>query len=205
MKIKIKTIFLKSIIFFLPITVVFANNKIDYKDKFYFGFESFFKFAPFMWIYTTIQLWYKNNEVFSTSLGLVLLVNMFVGMALHMKLGTFSWKELLLKTVKTLSVIFVVYVSLKALNNVLTDSYFGGLFKSTIEFITILYPASKVLENTFILTDGKHPPEFIIKALYNYKKDGKLKDFFETLNVKREMERQTNNHNNKEEDENTGN
>lgn len=202
---KIKILFLKSIIFFLPITVVFTNDRIDYKDKIYFGFESFFKFAPFMWIYTTIQLWYNNNEVFSTSLGLVLLVNMFVGMALHMKLGTFSWKELLLKTVKMLAVIFVVYVSLKALNNVLTDSYFGGLFKSTIEFITILYPSSKVLENTFILTDGKHPPEFIIKALYNYKKDGKLKDFFETLNVKKEIEKQTNNQDDKEENEGTVN
>jgi len=66
------------------------------------------------------------------------------------------------------------------------------LFKNTVEIITIFYPTSKVLENTFILTNGKYPPEFLIKALYNYRKDGKLKDFFDALQGKKEDKKEEN-------------
>lgn len=33
----------------------------------------------------------------------------------------------------------------------------------------------------FILTNGKFPPEYLIKLFYTYEKNGRLKDFLEFL------------------------
>lgn len=181
-KLKLKNLITRIILFFVPIIIVFSDDdRFGIKDRIKFAFEALSKMSFFLWIYSYFQLWYNNNQLFSESLGWVLIINMLVGMALHYKLGTFSWIELFIKTVKMLFIIFAVYISLKAMHNLLAESFFGGLFKNSVEIMTVFYPASKVLENTFILTNGKYPPEFLIKALYNYKKDGKLKDFFEVL------------------------
>lgn len=190
---KLKNLITRITIFFIPIVILFSDDKhLGLKQKSMFIVEAISKMSFFLWIYSYFQLWYDNNQVFSTSLGAVLLVNMFVGMVLHYKLGTFSWIELFTKTVKMLFIIFAVYIALKALNNILIDSIVGGLFKNTVEIITIFYPTSKVLENTFVLTNGKYPPEFLIKALYNYRKDGKLKDFFDALQGKKEDKKEEN-------------
>ena len=190
---KLKNLITRITIFFIPIVILFSDDKhLGLKQKSMFVVEAISKISFFLWIYSYFQLWYDNNKVFSTSLGAVLLVNMFVGMALHYKLGSFSWIELFTKTVKMLFIIFAVYIALKALNNILIDSIVGGLFKNTVEIITIFYPTSKVLENTFVLTNGKYPPEFLIKALYNYRKDGKLKDFFDALQGKKEDKKEEN-------------
>lgn len=181
----LKTLFTKGLIFFIPLIIIYSDDRhLGLKQKMQFAFEAFSKMSFFLWLYSYFQLWYNNNQMFSASLGSVLLVNMIIGMTLHYKLGTFSWLELFKSTIKMLLVIAAVYISLKALENLLVDSFIGGLFKNFVEIITVFYPASKVLENTFILTNGKYPPEFIIKALYNYRKDGKLKDFFDTLQGK---------------------
>lgn len=181
----LKTLFTKGLIFFIPLIIIYSDDKhLGLRQKMQFILEAFTKMSFFLWIYSYFQLWYNNNQVFSASLGGVLLMNMIIGMTLHYKLGTFSWLELFKSTIKMLLVIAAVYIALKALENLLVDSFIGGLFKNFVEIITVFYPASKVLENTFILTNGKYPPEFIIKALYNYRKDGKLKDFFDTLQGK---------------------
>ncbi len=47
--------------------------------------------------------------------------------------------------------------------------------------MTLMYPVSKIVKNVFVLTGGKYPPKWIMKALYNYEKSGKLKDFFDDI------------------------
>lgn len=44
-----------------------------------------------------------------------------------------------------------------------------------------MYPASKFITSMFILTNGKFPPEYLIKLFYTYEKNGRLKDFLEFL------------------------
>jgi len=48
--------------------------------------------------------------------------------------------------------------------------------------MTLLYPVSKAVKHIFILSKGKYPPQWIIAALYQYEKNGKLKDFFQKFN-----------------------
>ena len=88
---------------------------------------------------------------------------------------------MLRKEIEMLLVVVFVYILLRALANPLLDSFAGTIFIGTIEFISVLYPVSKALKNIFIITDGKHPPKFVIQALYNYEKEGKLKDFFDSF------------------------
>ena len=56
------------------------------------------------------------------------------------------------------------------------------MFKMSVQLMTLFYPVSKIVKNVFVLTKGKYPPQFVMKALYNYEKEGKLKDFFDEIN-----------------------
>ena len=52
----------------------------------------------------------------------------------------------------------------------------------SVQLMTLFYPVSKIVKNVFVLTRGKYPPQFVMKALYNYEREGKLKDFFDEIN-----------------------
>ena len=79
-------------------------------------------------------------------------------------------------------IIVAVFISLSLLSIPLDESEMGKIFKRVVQLTTLLYPVSKILKNAFILTNGKYPPQFIMKALYNYEREGKLKDFFDEIN-----------------------
>lgn len=151
-------------------------------DRMEYFFEVVLKSAPLLFLYGFFSEWYEENELFAISISTALLANLFFGARFHWIKGTFDLGKMLWKNFEMLVVVTGVYLLLGALSTPLGESMIGIAFERTIEFITILYPASKALRNVFILTGGKHPPEFIIKALYQYEKDGKLKDFFDSIN-----------------------
>lgn len=184
-----KNIITSIIVFFSPITFVFSQDKyINTSDRILFLAESVFKFAPLYWMYQIATSWYGNNETFATSLVLVLTVNAIVGVRYHMKMRTLSIKDFCYSTFSMLSIIIGVYLILKAFGNVLGSNVIGDTYKSIIEFITLLYPGSKVLQNVFILTNGKYPPVFVMKALYAYSKDGKINRFIDIMSGKYDEE-----------------
>jgi hypothetical protein len=80
-----------------------------------------------------------------------------------------------------LAMILGVYLILRAFGNVMGHNIIGDTYMRVIEFITLLYPGSKVLQNVFILSNGKHPPLFVMKALYAYQKDGKVQQFINAM------------------------
>ena len=98
--------------------------------------------------------------------------------AYHLRQRTFSLSELLKKSAQMLGVIAAVYILLAMLKVPLAESHTGELFASTLQLMTLLYPVSKAVKNIFVLTHGKYPPAWVMKALYNYEKEGKLKEFF---------------------------
>ena len=55
----------------------------------------------------------------------------------------------------------------------------GKMFAISIQIMTLMYPVSSIAKNAFVLSDGRFPPKFFMRALYNYEKSGKLKPFFE--------------------------
>ena len=169
----------------LPLVLVLSysseGGNITFWERMRCLLEVIFKSAPFMIVYLFFVDWYGSNQVFAVSIGTALLVNMLVGARCHWKDGTFSIKEMLKKEIEMMMVVSFAYISLKVLTAPLNESFAGYMFKTSIEFVSILYPVSKTLKNIFIITNGKHPPAFIMKALYNYEKEGKLKDFFDSV------------------------
>ena len=58
------------------------------------------------------------------------------------------------------------------------DNLAGEVFKVTIQIATILYPASKILKNIYVLSNKQYPPSFIMDKIYKFEKDGNVKDLF---------------------------
>lgn len=167
----------------VPLVLLFSSKtKISWQDRLEYFFEVGLKSAPLLFLYGFFSEWYEENELFAISISTALFVNLLVGARFHWMKGTFDLGKMLWKNLEMLVVVTGVYLLLGALSTPLGESVAGLAFKKTIEFITILYPVSKSLRNLFILTGGKHPPKFVIQALYQYEKDGKLKDFFDSIN-----------------------
>lgn len=186
MKEKVKEFFkrqwIKIGILIAPLILFFANiNVVKWQDKTRYFVDVVIKSTPFLFVYTLWSQWYDNNRVFALSISSALLLDLIVGIRYHWKRGTFNIGIMLRKEIEMLFVVVSVYILLRVLANPLLDSFAGSIFVGTIEFISVLYPVSKALKNIFIITDGKHPPKFVIQALYNYEKEGKLKDFFDSF------------------------
>lgn len=167
----------------VPLVLLFTYRAdISFQDRLSYLFEVIVKSAPFLFLYGYLTGWFGENKLFAISLSTALMANFLVGGRYHWVKGSFNLGKMLWKNLEMLIVVVGVYLLLGVLSYPLSESIVGTTFKMSIEFITILYPASKALRNTFILTKGKHPPKFIIQALYQYEKEGKLKEFFDSLN-----------------------
>nr|DAH99635.1 MAG TPA: hypothetical protein [Bacteriophage sp.] len=174
---------MKVAIWATPMVLLFYfDDKIHLRDRIYYFFIAFFKSIPLLMLYSYFSMWKDKNEFFYAGICTALLLNTLVGGVYHFKAGTFDIKEFLVKNATMVFIITVVYISLSLLNIPLDESEMGKIFKSVVQLTTLLYPVSKILKNAFILTNGKFPPQFVMKALYNYEREGKLKDFFDEIN-----------------------
>lgn len=169
----------------VPIVLLFSNlPDITLFDRIKYFFRSAYLTAPFFFVYTLALTWYNNNELFANAIGTALVINLLVGIKYHWTRGTFSIRIFLIRNIEMLLIIASVYFVLMALAVPLSKSFTGTLFISTVEFISILYPTSKALKNIFIISNGKFPPTFIMRALYDFDKDGNLNDFVNKLSGK---------------------
>lgn len=176
----------KVLTYLVPILLLFSyKSGVTLQDRFAYLWEVITRSAPFIFLYGIIAAWFSNNTLFATAISAALLVNCVVGFYYHYKNNTLDLEQFIWKNSEILVAVLLVYLLLTALASPLSGNTVGIIFKSTIEFVTILYPTSKALKNIFILTDGKHPPEFVMKAIYQYEKEGKLKDFFDSLNLRK--------------------
>ncbi|EGD33355.1 hypothetical protein [Capnocytophaga sp. oral taxon 338] len=174
---------LKIAIWATPLVLLFYfDDRIHLRDRIYYFFLAFFKSIPLLMLYSYFSMWKDKNEFFYAGICTALLINALVGGVYHFKAGTFSIKKFLVKNTEMVFIIVAVYISLSLLSIPLDESEMGKIFKIVVQLTTLLYPVSKTLKNAFILTNGKYPPQFIMKALYNYEREGKLKDFFDKIN-----------------------
>ena len=165
--------------FLVPLVLLYhSDTSIALRDRLYYLWQTLSRSAPFMLLYRYFHSWQQTHEAFLVALAVALVVNMFVGVAYHLRQRTFSLSELLKKSAQMLGVIAAVYILLALLKVPLAESHTGELFESTLQLMTLLYPVSKAVKNIFVLTHGKYPPAWVMKALYNYEKEGKLKEFF---------------------------
>jgi hypothetical protein len=170
---------IKIAIWATPLVLLFYfDDKIHLRDRVYYFFVVFFKSIPLLLLYS----YFSSDErivLFYIGVGVVLLIDMLVGIWYHYIAGDFSFEELFKDTVKKIAIIASVYISLFIAKIPLSESEAGNIFASTIQFMTLMYPASSISKNAFVISGGRFPPKFFMKALYNYEKSGKLKPFFE--------------------------
>lgn len=165
-----------------PIVLLYYfDDKIQLRDRIYYFFLAFFKSIPLLMLYSYFSIWREKNELFFVGISFILFLNMVVGAIYHAKAGTFDIKHFLTGNATIMLVITVVYISLSVLSIPINETETGKIFQSVVQFMTLMYPVSKIVKNVFVLTGGKYPPQFIMKALYNYEREGKLKDFFDDI------------------------
>lgn len=174
---------IKIAIWCTPLVLLFYfDDKIHLRDRVYYFFIAFFKSIPLLMLYSYFSTWRGNNEFFFAGICFALFLNALVGGVYHFKTGTFDIKDFLVGNTMMIFVISVSYISLAILSIPLDESGIGKMFKMSVQLMTLFYPVSKIVKNVFVLTKGKYPPQFVMKALYNYEKEGKLKDFFDEIN-----------------------
>nr|DAN30572.1 MAG TPA: hypothetical protein [Caudoviricetes sp.] len=174
---------IKIAIWCTPLVLLFYfDDKIHLRDRIYYFFIAFFKSIPLLMLYSYFSTWRGNNEFFFAGICFALFLNALVGGVYHFKTGTFDIKDFLVGNTMMIFVISVSYISLAILSIPLDESGIGKMFKMSVQLMTLFYPVSKIVKNVFVLTRGKYPPQFVMKALYNYEREGKLKDFFNDIN-----------------------
>ena len=174
---------IKIAIWCTPLVLLFYfDDKIHLRDRVYYFFIAFFKSIPILMLYSYFSTWRGNNEFFFAGICFALFLNALVGGVYHFKTGTFDIKDFLVGNTMMIFVISVSYISLAILSIPLDESGIGKMFKMSVQLMTLFYPVSKIVKNVFVLTKGKYPPQFVMKALYNYEREGKLKDFFDEIN-----------------------
>lgn len=164
-----------------PLILLFAYRvKVDFKDKVSYLLESLYTFAPVALLIGVVMQWYDANKIFAGSLLLALIANMGVGVYFHICKGTFDISDFIKKNIEMTFYTGVVYIALYTLHINISQNIGSEIFLSLIQVISLLYPVSKICKNIFILSDGKHPPEFLMQKLYNFEKNGDLNEFFNT-------------------------
>ena len=135
-------------------------------------------FIPLAFVLDGFGLWFSENSMFFSFILYTLVINMIVGLWYHIKLNTFSWKEFFVKNITMWVVILLAYPILEFMRLIAGDNLAGEVFKVTIQIATILYPASKILKNIYVLSNKQYPPSFIMDKIYKFEKDGDVKDLF---------------------------
>lgn len=162
-------------------TILLTNFKdVSFSDWLRYAWSAFIHFTPIAFLLNVLHWWFVNNAQFGGFMCATLVINMIVGALMHLKFRTFVVKSFIWKNVEMAFVIIIVYVLLEMLRYTAGDNIAGDVFRILIQLMTLLYPTSKVCKNIFILTKGKYPPEFLMRKLYNFERNGDLGKFFST-------------------------
>lgn len=174
---------IKIAIWATPLVLLFYfDDKIHLRDRVFYFFVVFFKSVPLLLLYAYFSSDKEQNAIFYAGISVVLMLDMIAGAWYHFKKGDFDFVELLNGSIFKMAIIAIAFISLSILNIPLSRTDVGRAFEITIQMISLLYPVKDIAKNLFVLSNGKFPPEFFMKALYNYEKSGKLKEFYEKVN-----------------------
>lgn len=168
--------------FAVPFILLFSVGAgVTYWDRLKYFCQAIWLSFPFIVVYNHIINWHNSNSFFIESASIIIGINALFGGISHWKQGTFSWKEMAVKNFMIVFIVLSAYLVLDKLFSFFHSTFAGDMLKSSVSFMTLMYPASKFMTSSFIITNGKFPPEFLMKLFYSYEKSGRLKDFFDLL------------------------
>ncbi len=160
--------------------ILLVDSRPTFTDKLSYFFQVIGTFAPVAYLLDGLSFWFKTNQQFSAFVLICLIINMGVGIRFHVKMGTFNFVEMLTKNALMWGVLILVYVMLEMLRVTAGNNVVGEGFKILIQVMTLLYPISKASKNIYILSNKQFPPAFIMDKIYNFEKNGNLKELFDT-------------------------
>lgn len=160
--------------------LLITDKTPTFTDKFLYYLANLFTLAPIVFILNQMSIWFSMNRKFATLVILVLLVNLVVGAWYHLKMGSFTIEEFIVKNCVMLAILLLAYILLESLalnvgSNIATEG-----FRVMIQLSTLLYPSSKALKNLYILSNKEYPPAFIMEKLYKFEKTGDITEFYKT-------------------------
>jgi hypothetical protein len=161
-------------------TILIADTKPTFFEKLNYFLNIIFTCGPVAYLLQGFNSWFSTNQQFSTFVIICLASNMGVGAWYHHKMNTFSWEHFFKRNLLMWAVLIIVYAMLEMLRLTAGENIVADGFKVLIQITTLLYPISKVLKNIYILSNKQFPPEFIMEKIYNFEKNGDLKDLFNT-------------------------
>lgn len=164
-------------------TEVKGNN--NYWDNISCFLKAFIQLAPIVYMMDWINLWFVENKQFFFFMCLILFFNLFVGLWYHIKHKSFKWKDFWKKNMSMMGALIITYFVLEMFRYTAGDNLAGDIFRVTIQLATLLYPASKILKNIYLLTNKEHPPAFIMDRLFSFERSGKISDL---MDDKKEVE-----------------
>lgn len=169
--------------------ILISDDKPSFAEKLQYLLALMAAFGPVAYLLDILNVWFVDNKGFATGVFFCYLMNMAVGWWYHLKMKTFSWTEFFHKNGLMLLALIVIYALLEILRSVLGQNIGAEAFKIVIQVATLIWPISKACKNIYILTDGQHPPKFIMEKLYNFEKTGDVSELFKKENnIKKGME-----------------
>lgn len=139
--------------------------------------RSLIVFAPLAFAFEVLNRWFDTNQDFTLAVIFMIFLNMVFGGIMHFKKRDFDWFTLLYKTVIMIVVVLVTYFVLEIIINFAGEGLIVNGFRAALQIATLLYPGAKVLKHIFILSDGEHPPKWIMHKVYNFRENGDLNAF----------------------------
>lgn len=164
--------------------ILLTGHNIEFSDRMRYLFDVLCKLGPIVFLVDQIGWWTAENQKFSQFMWIILLLNLVVGMIFHIKNNTFSWKEFLTQNMLMVFVVGSVLVVLEMFRYTAGDNIAGEIFRWFTQTITLFYPASKIIKNCFILSNGQYPPMIVMKLFYNFEKNGDLSQFYKMQDAK---------------------
>lgn len=158
--------------------ILITSDKPTFSERMGYWLKIIMCSAPVAAALEAVGWWYKDNSQFVSFVLVALLMNMGVGIAYHIKMNTFSWREFFKRNIAVFINVITVYILLEMLRLTAGSGFIGETFKVLIQITTLLYPTSKALKNIYVLNNKKFPPAFMMDRIYNFEKNGNIKDLF---------------------------
>lgn len=158
--------------------ILLGYRELTWTDRFWSALKSFAAFAPIAFILAAIQNWYIDNEHFIYGVIILVIINMIFGGIMHWKKKAFDVKIFLNKTSEMIISLSLIYLGLEMIISLGGENSVTAGFRAALQMTSLLYPFSKIAKNVHIISKGKYPPEWIMKKLFDFEKNGDLHEFF---------------------------
>jgi hypothetical protein len=162
--------------------ILLGDEALSLQQRAFYMGKSLITLAPIAFLMDMLNVWFFDNQLFFTTVVAFVFLNMILGAYMHRKNGTFDWFILIKKTMTMIIATMLTYFVLELILMVAGSNIVTETFRTTIQVATLLYPGSKILKNIFILSDGEHPPKWVMQKIYNFQNDGDLSAFMDNKN-----------------------